>query len=279
MWHGHIRKHFVGFCNGELEAELVGRVEEHLRVCRRCRKEYEEVSRGVFLAKHLSRPASSTTSWSDVERGIVDGHDRTVPKALASHPRASFSWLGPAVFAAAFLTLALTASLFYRSRQPSGVNLDDYLSSVEKAASGRVGETIVAAPPGFEAAERHAALQAGGVESMAAVPPLAGYSLIQQHMLRVGEEKVVQLDYGNGSEFFSVFVAPREVPFSFGKRKIQPLELNGVQCNQVSCPRTATVLFSAQRFHCVLVTKSNDKDALAAIVRYFLSAHIAWRPS
>ena len=279
MWHRHIGKDLVAFCEGELEGELANRIEEHLRVCRRCRKEHEQVSRGVILARHLSRPAGSTLSWSDVERAIVDGHDWTGHEALDTTRRASFSWLGLKVFAAACLTLALIGSFLYRFRHHGGVNLDPYLSRVETAASGHPGQAILAAPPGFQAADEQAAVRAAGVERVVGEPPLAGYSLVQQYVLRVGSEEAVQLGYGNGTEFFSVFVAPRELPFSFGKREIEPVELNGIQCNEVSCPRTSTVVFSAKRFHCVLVTRSKDKETLAAIVRYFLSAHATWRPS
>jgi len=276
MWHRHIRKNLVAFCEGELEVKLSNQIEEHLRVCRRCRKEYGQVSRGVFLARHLSRAAGSTLSWSEVERAIADGHDRAGHGVFDSTRRASFSWLGLKVFAVACLTLVLIGSFLYRFGRHSSVNLDPYLSRVE---TGHPGESILAASPGFHAADEQAALRAAGVERVAAQPPLAGYSLVQQYVLRVDSEEAVQLGYGNGSEFFSVFVAPREVPFSFGKREIEPVELNGIQCSEVSCPRTSTVLFSAKRFHCVLVTRSKDKEALAAILRYFLSAHEAWRPS
>ena len=279
MWHRHVGKDLVAFCEGELEGQLAKRIEEHLRACRRCRKEYERVARGVFLAKHLSRPASSTLSWSDVERAITDEHDRTGHEALDSTRRLSSPWLRPAIFAATCLTLLLIGSFLYRYRHHSDVNLDTYLARVEAAASGHPREAILAAPPGFQAADEQAALRAAGVERVAAEPPLAGYSLVQQYVLRVGGEEAVQLSYGNGSQFFSVFVAPRKAPFSFGKREIEPIELNGIQCSEVSCPRTSTVVFSAKRFHCVLVTKSKDKETLAAIVRYFLSAHATWRPS
>ena len=279
MWHRPIRKDLVAFCEGELEVRLANHIEEHLRVCRRCRKEYEQVSRGIFLARHLSRPASSTLSWNELERAIADGHERTGHEVFGSTRWASFSWFGPGVFAVACLTLVLIGSFLYRFRHHSGVNLDPYLSRVESAASGHPGESILAAPSGFHAADEQAALRAAGVERVAAEPPLAGYSLVQQHVLRLDGDEAVQLGYGNGSEFFSVFVAPRDIPFSFGKREIEPVELDGIQCTEVACPRTSTVLFSAERFHCVLVTRSKDKEALAAIVRYFLSAHQAWRPS
>jgi anti-sigma factor RsiW len=278
MWHRHVGKDLVAFCEGELEVKLANQIEEHLRVCRRCHKEYEQVSRGVFLARHLSRPARSTLSWSEVERAITDGHDRTGQQVFDTTGRISSSWLGPTIFAATCLTLVLIGSFLFRSRR-HGVNLDTYLSRVETAASGHSGEAILAAPPGFRAADEQTALRAAGVERVAAQPPLAGYSLVQQSVLRMGSEDAAQLGYGNGSEFFSVFVAPRKVPFSFGKREIESVELYGIQCNEVSCPRTSTVLFSAKRFHCVLVARSQDKKTLATIVRYFLSAHDAWRPS
>ena len=278
MWHRHIRKNLVAFCEGELEVKLSNQIEEHLRVCRRCRKEYGQVSRGVFLARHLSRPAGSTLSWSEVERAMADGLDRTGHEAFDSTRRVSSSWVGPGVFAVACLTLVLIGSFLYRSRHHSSINLDPYLSRVETPASAHPGEAILAAPPGFQAADEQAALRAAGVERVAAEPPLAGYNLVRQYVLRVDNDEAVQLGYGNGSEVFSVFVAPRKVPFAFGKREIESVELNGIQCNEVTCPRTSTVLFSAKRFHCVLVTRSKDKQTLAAIVRYFLSAHEAWRP-
>jgi len=115
MLHRHIGKDLVAFCEGELKGELANRIEEHLLVCRRCRKEYEQVLRGVFLVKHLSRPAGSTLSWSEVERAIADGHDRAGHGVFDSTRRASFSWLGLKVFAVACLTLVLIGSFLYRS--------------------------------------------------------------------------------------------------------------------------------------------------------------------
>jgi hypothetical protein len=48
------------------------------------------------------------------------------------------------------------------------------------------------------------------------------------------------------------------LPFFFGKRERERVQLKGIPCDEVSCPRTATLVFGANRFHCVLISKSTN---------------------
>jgi len=68
-------------------------------------------------------------------------------------------------------------------------------------------------------------------------------------------------------------LAPQEIPFSLGKREIEATKRKGIACKEVRCLHTSTILFGANRFQFVLVSKSKDSDDVAAIMGYFLAAH------
>jgi anti-sigma factor RsiW len=268
MWSRHIRRELSAYCEGELQEELTHRLRDHIRICLRCRKQHEEVSRGVLLARHLRRPLCELT-WSEIEQALLNPRQRATPR------RTYLSLRSTTLIATACLFVMMGYSLFHYFASGKNVDLDRYLTQVESPEPDLAREQISDAPPGFKDADEYEALRAAGIAQAAAEPPLVGYTLIRHRIGNVAGKEVSQLVYRGSNNSFAVFVAPHAVPFSFGKREIGSTTLDGIRCQHVSCTYTSALVFSAARFHCVLVSKSKDYKELAAIVRYFLSAHKA----
>lgn len=263
----HTYDELLAYCEGELEEQVALRVREHLEICRHCRQRYEEISRGVLLARHLSSPQRCDLSWNQVEQYLRDARRHSLPSW-------TFLRLRSAAVIFTVCLVILIGNLFIRHlSSDKKVDLDHYLIDIESSASEQAQRKISDAPPGFNDADQSLALEAAGIAHAATQPPLSSYKLVQHRIDKINGKEVSQLVYHDESNAFAVFVAPRTVPFSFGKRQIQSIDLEGIRCRGVSSPRISAVVFSAARFHCVLVTQSRDRNELAAIIRYFISAH------
>jgi len=66
----HVNKELSAYCHGELSAEDQRRVAEHLLGCQRCRREYEEIKLGVFLAGHLSLKQAPAELWDEIAAAL-----------------------------------------------------------------------------------------------------------------------------------------------------------------------------------------------------------------
>jgi hypothetical protein len=72
MFNKHVAKYLSAYCHGELKAEESRRVAEHLLVCGRCRREYDEIKLGVQLAERLPQVPAPAEMWSEIE-ALLDG--------------------------------------------------------------------------------------------------------------------------------------------------------------------------------------------------------------
>ena len=92
MFNKHVIKTLSAYCNGELPAEEARRVGEHLLVCERCRREYDDVKLGVQLAEQLPLVEAPSELWSEID-ALLDARSRktvTQPK-----PSRRCSWSLP----------------------------------------------------------------------------------------------------------------------------------------------------------------------------------------
>jgi hypothetical protein len=67
MFTKHAAKQLSAYCHGELGAEETRRVAEHLLVCERCRREYDEIRLGVLLAESLPEVSAPAEMWGEIE--------------------------------------------------------------------------------------------------------------------------------------------------------------------------------------------------------------------
>jgi len=262
IWTKHIKEELLPYWEGKLDAVDAKRVQKHIEGCDRCRRMSEETARGIFLASHLKRAVTPRLDWTEIEQ------------ALGREPHAIRFWTWRTVAAAsatACLALLVCLSLLMRASHDS-VELDSYLNEIEIVSPDAASRSVAKRPEGFVDAGQDAALKAAGVYTPDATV-IDGYRLAEQRMKRVGQYEVVQLVYRRDESLLAVFVAPQEIPFSFGKREIEATKRKGIACKEVRCLHTSTILFGANRFHCVLVSMSKDSDDVAAIMAYFLAAH------
>jgi hypothetical protein len=262
MWTKHIKKELLPYCEGKLDAVAAKRVQKHIEGCDRCRRMWEETAQGIFLASYLKRGVTPRLDWREIEQ------------ALTCEPHAIRVWTWRTVtpvLATTCLALLVYFSLLLRASHDS-VELDSYLNEIEAASPDAASQSVAKRPEGFVDAGQDAALKAAGVYTPDATV-IDGYRLAVQRMKRVGKYEVVQFVYRRGESLLAVFVAPQEIPFTFGKRKIEATKRKAIACKEVRGPNTSTILFGANRFHCVLVSKSKDSEDATVIMAYFLAAH------
>ena len=67
MFSKHVSKDLSAYLHGELPADQMRRVAEHLIGCERCRPELEEIKLGVKLAEQLPHVPAPETLWDDLQ--------------------------------------------------------------------------------------------------------------------------------------------------------------------------------------------------------------------
>jgi anti-sigma factor RsiW len=114
MFNKHVAKQLSAYCHGELKDEESRRVAEHLLVCERCRKEYDEIKLGVQLAERLPLVSAPAEMWSDIE-ALLDGQTR-IPALGMKKRRFTFAF-NPYAMAAvgAALIVAVVIGIVYLS--------------------------------------------------------------------------------------------------------------------------------------------------------------------
>ena len=118
MFIKHVAKQLSAYCHGELGAEESRRVAEHLLVCERCRKEYDEIKLGVQLAESLPQVSAPADMWSEIE-ALLDAETRRPVLELKSR-RFAFA-LSPyriAAVSAALIVAVVFAVIYFRNYGP-----------------------------------------------------------------------------------------------------------------------------------------------------------------
>ena len=298
-WGRHVTDNLSAYGDGMLPAQESARVSEHLKQCESCAKEYDEVRFGAALASHLGRASAPEGLWSSIERGW----EEQTPFSLSAKQQPFWLAIRRPRLAAAGAALALGLGvvaltlmrfgLLHRANRPSGVStgtsvggpgtappvvstqfdLGAYLEPLRTASPEESYRLVSSASPGFFTVAKQEALHTAGLRALEKESPLPGYRLLGYRASRVGESRVVQLVYGKGNEAFSVFVAPRQLRFSYGKETCVDTKVLGIRCQKVDCPFQKSYVFGEGRFRCALVSKGLRAEQAAAVMRYFISAH------
>jgi hypothetical protein len=67
MFSKHVTKDISAYCHGELAAEEARLFAEHVLACEKCRREFEEIKRGIKFAEQLPRLEAPESLWQGIE--------------------------------------------------------------------------------------------------------------------------------------------------------------------------------------------------------------------
>ncbi|MEK6302338.1 MAG: zf-HC2 domain-containing protein [Acidobacteriota bacterium] len=113
-----LRRKFSLYLNGELEADSIKRIEDHLLDCGSCRTRLAHLRNGHRLAQELPRFTPRSDPWAAIEAAII------APESAASQPRVAARWrevvLKPGFALATISVIALIGALLitYGTRAP-----------------------------------------------------------------------------------------------------------------------------------------------------------------
>src|SRR5687767_871045 len=82
MFSKHVTKDISAYCHGELAAEDSRQFAEHVMSCAKCRREFEEVKRGIKLAEQLPTIEAPESLWNGISVRL--GDERRVPAGSRS---------------------------------------------------------------------------------------------------------------------------------------------------------------------------------------------------
>lgn len=104
MFSKHVNKDLSAYCQGELPAEEVRHVAEHLIGCHTCRLEYEEIKLGVKLAELLPQMTAPDSLWTGLQGRLKLAAGTSVSDS-ATPTRRRFRLFSPVVVAVAATTI------------------------------------------------------------------------------------------------------------------------------------------------------------------------------
>lgn len=108
MFTRHFSEQLEAHLDGELAPQSARQVESHLRECRRCAAEREEIEWGIGLLEQLPRLEAPELIWSSIEASLAADRPRAAPRPL---------WLRWALAAA--LLLCLAGAAYWRTTRPA----------------------------------------------------------------------------------------------------------------------------------------------------------------
>jgi hypothetical protein len=107
----HVVRQLTAYCHRELTAAEAHRVQQHLEVCKPCRREYDNIRLAVDLTSQMSLQRAPDSLWGEVVRGLDDAR-AAMPGKPAVGVRPVWSRWAFTV-AALVLVSALGASWYY----------------------------------------------------------------------------------------------------------------------------------------------------------------------
>src|SRR6476660_10449931 len=72
MLEKHVHRQVTAYCHRELTAAESSRVQQHLEVCKPCRREYDNIRLAVDLTSQISLQRVPDSLWGEVVRGLDD---------------------------------------------------------------------------------------------------------------------------------------------------------------------------------------------------------------
>ena len=296
MLHDHVTEYLTAYCHGELGPDDSCRVAHHLRVCAKCRVQYDEARFTVTCAEHLVKVPAPENLWNSIEAALDD--PQRVARAAAPEPRWR-AWLDlvPSwpVLGAACATLLIGVLIGASVLAPSGqapprtarnsgvssavrtaslmpVDLGNYLAPIQATPRAESYDVVTSAPPNFQACEKKTLLKLGLAHVLERVSPLEGFELHNTRFQDYEGRGVVQLVYTGAGEAFSVFVGPRDVEFKFGQEYSYETAVGGIPTQKVDCPYQKSYAFAGGQRKYVIISKSLNDERALQVMQFFLNA-------
>ncbi|MFY9226913.1 MAG: zf-HC2 domain-containing protein, partial [Blastocatellia bacterium] len=107
IFNRHIADQLSAYLQNELTDKQVSQIEKHLATCTECKKEYEEIEQGIFLAKQLSLSKCPDSLWNGIEHQL-----KLQEKAITNKPSSVYQLLPKVTWSRAFATAAIVI-IFY----------------------------------------------------------------------------------------------------------------------------------------------------------------------
>lgn len=149
--------------------------------------------------------------------------------------------------------LVVLAALFLFRHQPQKATLDvgQYLAALERTDIGPSKENLLNYFTEFGPYDRTAALLQTKFRS-----EVGTYHLVEGRISP--STNIVELVYGSDRDVFAVFVAPRTANLSFGKYHLLSVDLSGLNCRRVQCPRQDVYLLTTSTRQYVFIRRHNS---------------------
>ncbi|HEU4389024.1 MAG TPA: zf-HC2 domain-containing protein [Blastocatellia bacterium] len=121
MFARHVTKDLSAYCHGELSAERSRRVAEHVRDCRRCGEQLDQIKLGIKLAENIATVKAPDSIWPELEQLLHGRRAEALEEGKRSRKFVPVKWKPLALVSAAaavILTVVFGWYLFIQSSGP-----------------------------------------------------------------------------------------------------------------------------------------------------------------
>jgi hypothetical protein len=241
----HINPELLARCaeRGEL-AKDASSYRRHLQRCGFCAEAYVN----SCLKTTVLRVEAPDSIWPSIESATMLSEASRAHGRLPVDFRLAFAFAG-----CLFGVLVLSAALFLFRHKPQGATLDvgQYLARLERTDIGPSKENLLSYFTEFGPYDRSAALQQTRFRS-----EVGNYHLVEGRISR--STNTVELVYDSDRDVFAVFVAPRTANLSFGNYHLLSVDLSGLHCRRVQCPRQDVYLLTTGTRQYVFIRRHNS---------------------
>ncbi len=211
----HVQDALSAYHDGELPADQIAAVEQHLAGCESCAETLAGMRKLSDMASDLSSPGSPADMWSRIESDL-DAEQSLARTHTQPHRRAILT-----VVSAAVLVIAAVA-MWFRSHSEHGhdhmaVNFNRFLDQFP--ADPEVAQQTFLAAYEHETVPLQDAAEKLGYTPSATTTLPNGYKLKSVNVMKMPCCTCVQCVYTDGEKSLAVFEHDVEQPVWFGKRE------------------------------------------------------------
>lgn len=201
----------------------INTVYRHLAHCDTCAEAYLRLR----LASSVFTTVAPKSIWPAIQSRL---NVRQASHANSRRFPAAFRVLAFGTMVAALVVVSAALLMWRQNLHSSTLDIGHYLSVLETSNVGPSVENLHTVFPAFSAYDRSEAPPTNVRADM------ANYRLVEQRTW-FSPAKILQLVYASDDDVVALFIAPRTAKIDFERYHLAAIELNGMRCRRVLCPR------------------------------------------
>lgn len=272
MKHYIVKENLSAYLDGELQQEKIQELEVHLKNCKSCQRELQEIRQGKSLTAYFEKPDWQDTErlWENIQGNKSLYSEKTIDRNVVTkrtdflqrlpHPRPAFAIVVLAVLIFANLFINIKHDKF--QYQPARIDwTPSYVFDY-----GLYLDALIASEAPREFDRRYESRKATYENAGSQIPfRLASFTrmpktfqLQEVRLLKNACCRSVQFLFSKNSMLIAIFQQPKGHPVTFGRYPLERTEFNGRLCHRVKASPWTALSWEDRDSHFVAIGEMNE---------------------